>query len=268
MKKSFYIAIIASIITLSSCEKVIDIDLNNAEKKYVIEGNITDLAGSKVVISQTIDYDQDNNFPRISGAVVSITESGGTTTVLTETSAGVYDAPALNGIPGKTYTLTVNISGQLFSAVCKMPLKVNLDSIYVTDELLFGETQKIVNTDFIDPPGLGNSYRFFQTVNGNKEKIIIIRNDEYADNKKVTTQLFYFDDEDDNDSTKIKSGDNIEVELQCIDPVMYKYWYSMYRSALGNSGQATPANPVSNMPEGALGYFSAHTTQTKTMIVP
>lgn len=268
MKKTISIIALLSAIVFSSCEKVIDIDLNNAEKKYVIEGIITDLTGSKVMISQTKDFDEDNNFPGVSGAVVSITENGGATTILPETSPGVYEAPSLTATVGKTYSLSVNIAGELFSATCKMPQKINLDSIYVTDELVFGGTEKIVNTDFFDPPGLGNSYRFFQTVNGKKEEIIIIRNDEYSDNRKVTTQLFYFDDDEDSDSTKIKSGDDIEVELQCIDPVMYKYWYSLYRSALGTSGQATPSNPVTNMQGGALGYFSTHTTQTKSMIVP
>ena len=56
--------------------------------------------------------------------------------------------------------------------------------------------------------------------------------------------------------------------MECIDRPIYKYWYSLDRSATGGSGQATPSNPVTNLQGGALGYFSAHTLQSRTMIVP
>lgn len=37
--------------------------------------------------------------------------------------------------------------------------------------------------------------------------------------------------------------------------------------ASGSDILATPANPVNNISGGALGYFSAHTTQIKKTIV-
>ncbi|HKZ66576.1 MAG TPA: hypothetical protein VJ111_09490, partial [Chitinophagaceae bacterium] len=66
----------------------------------------------------------------------------------------------------------------------------------------------------------------------------------------------------------IKSGDTVKLDMLCIDPAVYKYWYSVNQSATGNSQSASPANPVSNISGGALGYFSAHTIQTKTLLVP
>lgn len=252
----------------SSCEKVIDIDLNSADKKYVIEAVITDKAGTaKVQITQTKNFNDDNNFPGVSGAKVSITESGGPTTVLNETSAGTYEAPLLFGTSGLSYSLSVQIGPDVFTAVCNMPQKINLDTIYVTDELLFTETRKIVNAEYQDPPGKGNNYRFIQYVNTYREDQIIIENDDYTDGRKVTDKLFYFT-EDENDVHNIHSGDQVRIEMLCIDPSIYKYWYSLDRSATGVSGQATPANPVTNLQGGALGYFSAQTVQIKTMIVP
>lgn len=266
MKKIFPIAVVL-LTLLSSCEKVIDIDLSKVEKKYVIEAILTDAPGAKVLISQTKDFDQDNTFPGISGATVTITETGGSTTTLSETAAGVYEAPALAGTIGKTYLLNVTVAGKNFNATCTMPQKINLDTIYVTDELLFGSTRKIVNAVNNDPPGLGNNYRFIQYVNNKRNDQMMIRNDEYTDGRKVISKLFYFGDDDDE---KIKSGDNVKIELLCISTEMYKYWYSLDRSSTGSGGggQSTPSNPVTNMKGGALGYFSAHTIQTKTMIVP
>jgi hypothetical protein len=270
MKPKYIIIIAASfLIFLSSCEKVIDINLDKVEKKYVIEAIVTDQPGtSKVSITQTKDFNENNSFPGVTGATVSISESGGPTYILTETSAGEYEATGLMGNSGKTYSLNVTISGKSFTATCKMPPAVNLDTIYVTDELLFTETRKIVNAVFQDPVGLGNSYRFIQYVNGFQENQILIRNDDYSDGRRIDNKLFYFSDSDNKDSTIIHSGDEVTIDMLCIDPAIYKYWFSLDRSSTGGSGQATPANPVTNIQGGALGYFSAHTLQTKTMIVP
>lgn len=268
-----YILLILSILTVfSSCEKVIHLDLNEAEKKYVIEAVVTDRVGTaKVLISQTKNFEEDNSFAGVSGATVTITERAGaasTTIPLPQTASGVYEAPAFAGVSGREYTLSVTIAGQLFSAVCVMPSKQDLDTIYVTDEILFAEARKIANAVYDDPIGLGNSWRFVQYVNGRKEDQLMIRNDEYSDGRRIINKLFYFSDEEDDDEDEIKSGDEITIDMQCIDPAIYKYWWSLFRSSTGISGQATPTNPVTNLQGGALGYFSAHTLQTKTMIAP
>jgi len=73
-----------------------------------------------------------------------------------------------------------------------MPQAVNLDTIYVTDELLFTDTRKIVNAVLQDPPGVENSYRFIQYVNGFETNRILIRNDDYSDGRRIDNKLFYF----------------------------------------------------------------------------
>lgn len=251
----------------TSCQKVIPFDLNTSEKKYVIEAVITDQAGTaKVLITQTKNFDENNNFPGISGAAVTITETGGATMTLSETSPGNYESSTLVATSGKTYTLSVNIGGKLFTAKSAMSQKISMDTIFVTNEFLFTDFRKIVNVGYQDPAGRGNNYRFIQYVNGLKEDQILIQNDDYTDGRNVTSKLFYF--ADDTDNSKIDRGDTVKVDMLCIDQAIYKYWFSLDRSSTGGSGQATPSNPVTNMEGGALGYFSAHTLQTKTMIVP
>lgn len=263
-----YLFFILFSFSLVSCEKVIDIDLNETEKKYVIEAVLTDQTGdARVMVSRTKDFDESNEFSPVRNAVVSITETGGTTTTLAEPRPGIYESPALAGSPGKTYTLSVVTGNTSFTATSTMPVKVGLDSIFITDEQLFTDTRKTVNAVFDDPAGPGNSYRFVQYVNNFKEGQVMIRNDDYSDGRRIINKLFYFSDEDDYKGN-IKSGDTVMIEMLCIDRAIYKYWYSLDRSATGGSGQATPANPVSNLQGGALGYFSAHTMQRKEMLVP
>jgi hypothetical protein len=260
--------IVACAFLLGSCEQVIDLDLNNAEKKYVIEAVITDQPNTaRVLITQTKDFDENNDFPGVSGATVSITELGGATYPMVESSQGVYESAALTASSGKTYQLLVSIGGQTFEGESSMPQKVSFDSLYVTDEFLFTDTRKIANAIYTDPAGRGNNYRFIQYVNGKKEEQILVMNDDYTDGRPIVGKLFYFSDEDD-DSSVINSGDTLTVEMLCIDAEVYRYWFSLARSATGSSGQATPSNPVSNIRGDALGYFSAHSFESKTITVP
>ncbi|PZR23988.1 MAG: DUF4249 domain-containing protein [Citrobacter freundii] len=261
------IALLSATLMLSSCEKVIDLNLNEAEKRYVVEGVITDQTDARVTISQTKNFNDDNSLSTVSNATVELSEAGGTITTLTESSPGIYTAPGMKGVSGKTYLLTVKIGGQTFTAQSTMPQKVNFDTLYVTDEFLFGENRRTANTEYQDPPGRGQYYRFVQYINGKKEPTIFYQDDEYTDGNYVNNKLFYFPEDDDNEDQKIKTGDELRIDMFCIDANVYKYWFSLDRSATGESGQATPSNPVSNLKGGALGYFSAQTTQTRTMIV-
>lgn len=269
-KACLYVMVLAGALFLSSCEKVIDLNLNTAEKKYVIEANLTNKTGGCVVLlTQTKDFDEDNTFPGISGASITITTNGTTVTPLTETSTpGQYTAPTLAATTGRTYELKVTIGGETFTATSTMAQPVLMDTIYAKDETLFGETRKIVTVVHPDPVGLGNNYRYIQYFNSNKISGNLIRNDDYSDGKVTESSLFYFSDDDDEDAPKLKSGDHVRVEMLSITPEIYKYWFSLDRSATGGSGQATPANPVTNIKGGALGYFSVHGIDTKTMIVP
>jgi len=272
---SYRRAYLVSIFTLelfvlfSSCRKVIDVDIKDAEPKYVVEAIVSDSTGeTKVLLSTTKNISENNDFPGISGATVTITDNTGIITVFTETTAGYYEAPGFTGEPGKTYSLYINLNGQVFTASSTMPQKINLDTLFTSNEILFGETRKLANIAYQDPPGKGHCYRYVQYVNGKKTKPIFANNDDYSDGKYVETKLWYLVDEDENKDEEIKSGDTVRIDMLCIEPAVYKYWFSIYQSATGNSQSASPANPVTNIKGGALGYFSAQTIQTRSVLVP
>lgn len=263
------IALLLITFSLYSCQKVIDVDVKNAEKKYVVEAIVTDEPGaSKVLLSTTLNMSEPSDFPGISGAVVTITDDGGNSTLFTETTAGAYAAPSFTGIIGKTYSLEIQLNGETFTAKSTMPQKINLDTLFISDEILFGETRKLANISYKDPAGKGQYYRYVQYVNGKKIKPIFTNSDDYTDGKQVEIKLWYLVDEDENPEEEIKSGDTVRVDLLCIDTAAHKYWFSLFQSATGTSQSASPANPVTNISGGALGYFSAHTTQSRTVVVP
>jgi len=267
MKNISYITLL--LLLLSSCEKAIDLKLPDNTPKYVIEAVLTNEAGGcRVAISQTKDFTGDNTFTGVSGATV-IISGNGTTQTLSPGSAGVYQNSTFTGVPGNTYQLTVQVGGKTFIASSTMPQAVPLDSVYVHTQEgnnKDGSPIKYAVVKYRDPAAVKNYYRFVQYVNGKKEKTVFIADDEFTNGNTVNNRLSFSNDNDD-PARNIKSGDQLTVEMLCLDPVVYRYWYSLKNSAGGDGNNAAPSNPDTNISGGALGYFSAHTLQTKTIIV-
>ena len=71
-----------------------------------------------------------------------------------------------------------------------------------------------------------------------------------------------------NDSTYLVRGDQLQVNMYSVDSNVYNYFYQLNQSNSGGTFDASPANPTSNISNGAYGYFSAHTINTAQVIVP
>ena len=53
-----------------------------------------------------------------------------------------------------------------------------------------------------------------------------------------------------------------------IDKANYTYFYSLANTTNGGPFSATPANPVSNIDNGGLGYFGAYLKDTISIVIP
>lgn len=244
-------------LSLSACQKVIDLKLNNKSGQYVIEGNVTNLPGPYTVrIGKTEAVTTDYVFQGVGGASVVI--NGET---LVEVQPGVFETRTLKGAEGQAYSLSVSVDGKVFTATSTMPHLVPLDSLYIDQVYNFSKLVKVLVPVFTDPVGQGNCYKMNQTINGVLDKTLYYQNDDFSDGKTT----YFAKLRPDPDST-LRVNDHVSLEMQCIDKAMYKYWYSLDMSATGD-GDGVPANPVTNITGGALGYFSAHTSQTKSIIV-
>lgn len=257
--------LVASVLVLfSACQKVINVKLSPGASKYVVQGVITDQPGTcSVYITTTKDFSADNTFPGVSGATVKV-ESDGTVYTLTETTPGTYTTSAITGTPDKTYNMTAIVDGNTYTASSTMPQPVGMDSMYVSKRAL---TDKLYATVvYTDPAGIPNYYRWVQYVNGLKEKTIFVSDDQLTDGLTIKGQLNYNNDTDD-PNRDIRIGDTVRLDMICLDSAVYNYWYSLNIEASGNGSANSPGNPISNIKGGCLGYFSAQTVRTKTLIV-
>ncbi len=249
---------------LSSCQKVIDLDLNTTTPVIVVDGQVTNslTVGSIVKLSYTNKVKSDNSIIPLIGATVTIQEDNGTVYSLPEVTNGVYRNASLVGITGKTYNLKVVTNGVTLTSSSKMPTMVNFDSLVVEDFPSFGKTIKVVTPFYNDPKGLGNNYNLFMFKNGRLIKDAFAYDDSFIDGKKATFPLIYSREED-----EFKKGDIIEVVMNCIDYDNYKYWFSFSQSSTG-SPQAVPDNPISNIKGKAIGVFGAITYQKRSVLIP
>lgn len=259
-----FIALVTSLFI--SCTKVIDIKVRDSETKYVIEGVITnELQNCKVYVSQTKNFNENNDFPKIDNAVVKISDNGNVIE-LTRSAPGLYETSLINGTPGHTYELSVEIDGTVFTSSSTMPQPVAIDSLYISRGP-FGEFE-FATVKYTDPVNTENGYRFVQYVNGVKEPTVFWDDDEFTNGDITVNQLDASADEKD-DPRNIKSGDEVTVEMLTIDQQVLKYWRSLRSDGGdGEGSSAAPANPLTNITGGALGYFSAHTVSRKTIIAP
>ncbi|MBO9616550.1 MAG: DUF4249 domain-containing protein [Dyadobacter sp.] len=245
------------VVALYSCQKVIEVELNPSSPKYVITGNITDQPGPyEVKITSSINFDEDNNFPTVSGARVYVTDQNNSSTdTLTEVAPGRYRTHVWTGVPGHTYKLVVMLGSEVFTSVSTMPAPQGLDSLY-TKPATFGDGTDVVAV-YDDPVGLGNYYHLVLTIQDSLSKEIYLHNDKINNGSRVTHVL--------SNDIDIKTGDTIIVKLQCIDADVYDFYYSLDQALKQNS--AVISNPKTNIRGGAMGYFCAHTVRTRSFVL-
>jgi hypothetical protein len=261
-----------ALLSLTSCKKVIDYDLNTTDPKVIIEAEITDQTdGFSVKIAKTVNFSQANNYPAVLGATVTVSDNKGESYTLLETKDGLYTLKGAKGVSGKTYTLKVVAEGKTYTASSTMPKALDLLRVEVNENNFPGagggpgskDTSYVYLPVFFDPADVANNYVFFLYVNGKKDKgFDNVFNDNIINGVRNQRPIIGSSD------FKVTAKDVVTVEMMCVDKGVYDYFYSLSQITSSNNNSATPTNPVSNIKGGALGYFSAHTVRKANAIVP
>ena len=263
MTKFIFIAPIL-VLLFSGCEKVIDVDLNETNPVIVIEGILTSNPDSAYVrISRTTSYFDNNPQEVVGGAIVKITDNKGHEFELHE-NAGMYVSNSVLTYFDTEYTLTVDVEGTVYKSSSTIHRTVYIDSLSVVanDSYSVFMDGYNVNMYFHDPQEENNYYRLKTFVNGEPEDApedFIFFDDNNTNGKFVEVRI----------RRKVyEAGDTVTYELQTLDKAAYEYFDAISEIIDDNSeGTASPANPNPNFSSGALGYFSAQTSNKKTIII-
>jgi hypothetical protein len=254
-----------------ACQDVIQVNLNNASPRMIIEGSLSNEPDTvKVILSKSTDYFNPQTIPMVTGAAVSITDNSRNVYHPDTTIDGYYFFKNLIGSPGKTYTLKVDVNGSEYTGSSTMPGVVPIDSLQIQGSS-DGDKENVLYIYIHDPAGIHNYYRVKVYRNGklmsptDNTSPIMLFSDKYFDGRytplRVTSRRVGVD--------YFLPGDTLRVQLFSIDVTTYNFLRQL--RDLTNSGGAfstsTPDNPDNNLSNGAMGYFAAWAVSEGTLVV-
>jgi hypothetical protein len=265
MKKfvPFSFGAITCMVLFTACEKVIDLELNEAPPKIVVEAVLKDGPGNNsILLSYTSAVYTDQTFDKISGADVRITDKDGNEYVFPEDPVipGFYHHGTFEVLPDNDYTLTVNAGGEIITSHCHSFADPKIDSIVYSPSpfpTTDGSIPFMVEYYSVDNVNELNHYRLRIWINGEEQTdFYYIGNDDFINGQSYNAPFFGAD---------AYSGDTVFIELIALDKANYTYLYTLS----GNESNSTaPANPTSNLNGNAIGYFGAFSTDTMSIVIP
>jgi hypothetical protein len=125
------LSILALYFLSTSCEKVIDVDLNTANPKPVFEAYMENDSTCYVKATWTSSYYNNTPSPVIANATMTLSDQNGNNEVLTYEGNGIYRGSGLIGTIGLTYTLSINLDGNNYSASSYMNPLTEIDSFSI-----------------------------------------------------------------------------------------------------------------------------------------
>jgi hypothetical protein len=272
MKKIILLLILISTCITTGCEDVINVDLNNAAPKLVIEAAINWKKGTSgtvqtIKLSTTTGF-YDTKIPKVSGATVTIKNSANTIFVFTETGTpGEYVCTNFNPVLNETYTLNIINKGATYTATETLKPVASITKIVQNDKGGFTGNNKEIKTFYQDPSGIANYYLYKYSYSNKVKADYYVDQDEFFNGN----EFFSISQND-----ELKKGDLIEVTHIGISKAYYNYM-SVLVSIAGNNGggpfQAPPATVRGNIinsttPENyPLGYFSLSETEVRNYTV-
>lgn len=243
-----------------SCTDVIDVDLETAAPKLVIDASIdweknTPGNVQQIILSTSTGYYSDS-FPAVSGAGVSVMNNASNAVfIFSETIPGTYVCSNFVPVIGDTYTLTVTLNGETYTASEKLLPTPTIES-NITQNNAGGITGDEIEFRFAyqDNPLEVNHYMTSVKTNRVAFPEFSLESDEMYQGNQIVE---FYSHED------LAPGDQARIKLYGITRRYYDY-FNKIMLASGNDGspfQSTPTTVrgnIINQTDGdnfPLGYF-------------
>jgi len=257
-----YIYILVLLMTLTSCEDVIDVDVPEGAPRLVIDASFEFyLTEDPVAIDGYIRLTESapffDNITSVNNATVFITNLSDNTVINFENSndQGFYlpTIDPLTIVPefNTDYELTVIYNNETFKATTQIFPSVPIENVEQGDGTLFeGDETEIIVT-FTDDGNRDDFYLFDFDFN-----LLEVSEDRFYQGETFTFSYFYDD---------MDFGDNITIKILGIDERYYNYALQVIELSDQNDGdpfQVPPGTPRGNIinqtnPDNfALGYFN------------
>ncbi len=250
----------------SSCTKVIDVDINEANQRIVVDAHIdnnlrdTTISSCRVHLTKTSSFYDNNSFEFINNADLYIKTSNGISHKLISGNHGYYTYILDTAIQlNEEVELYGLIEGEEIKAKSIMPRRVKVDSI-IAIELPFGPKHKGITPIcfFTDYPGEDNYYRLILSVNNVQVNGFYVTYD-LGHNGGLLNYPFM--------GVHVEKGDTVKIDLLGISKFDYDYYRVIIQTQKSGGFSAAPGNPNTNIEGNAIGVFTAETFNSKSIIV-
>lgn len=229
MKKLLYISFFLTFFT--NCEDVIDVNLNNAEPRLVIEASINYLkntTGNEQNIKLTLSAPFFNDVvPPATDATVQILDAHGNTFNFIESeNTGIYYNDNFLPVINDTYTLVINYNDEIYTATETLMSVVPIDYVEQNNEGGFSGEDIELKAYYTDPLGIDNYY-FFEFIS---DIPVIPSLSVYDDTFTDGNEIFGFYTEED-----LESGDIVTIRNYGVSSQFYDYMFILLQQG-GDSG--------------------------------
>lgn len=268
-----YLVILLSLI-IFSCEEVVDIPLDTAPARLVIEADINwkkGTAGSDQQIKLTLTTGfYDTEIPPATGATVQLISSNNENyNFIEDGSTGIYKCTNFEPVIGETYTLNIVYNTQIYRATEKLLPTPTISN--VLQETVGGFSGDIIQVTFFFPdnPNEDNFYLYKFDVTNKPLPRLFANRDEFFNGNMM---FGVYRDQD----QELEVGQTIKFTLRSVTARDYTFM----RQFISLSGQqgGNPFNPPSSVLKGnvvnitnqdnfPLGYFRLSETDDITHVV-
>lgn len=263
MKSFTYIVFFLALGSLISCTEVITLDLNDSEPTLVIEATLNGQDNTiSVLLTESGSFINPGDYPSVSDALITLTESSGENMTVPEVEPGVYSLTGVTVLAGESYSLSVVSGEKEHLANVTVPDQIEVDSISFEASATrqFGE-------------GLSPTLHY-QTASGEAPWLRVRITT--ASSLYPTSFLPLENVMRPTSSSLLQAsyprGEKLRMEIQAISEEMYRYFEDVSglkgESFGPGAASAAPSNPDSQWTGSALGYFNAHIPFRIEVVVP
>ena len=277
---------------LSGCSEEMDVHTRSMDRSYlVVEAMLTDCADrpQTVLLTESIDYFEEEKPPVVSGAVVSVSD-GKETYRYTETPSGSgrYVGPeGFHGTPGSTYTLSIDafVGGQKNHYEAISTMEEPGFEVQAVDYMYLGATNPQADSLWtVAVWGQDDPRSSYYYVSARLNDAVfplglsLVMDDKYFNGQKVVcfpiTTLYQ------TEATRrqygdcgkyLEAGDVFTLNVYSVPKEYYTFYTGFISSSVGAAVpmlQSQPANCPTNISGGdAVGFFVACSSSSASVVI-
>lgn len=268
MNRYLKLTLILLSITFASCEDVIDVDVQTAPSRLIIEASL-DWEKGTIGNEQTIKlststpyFDTTTNTAVINASVKVTNDTDTTEDVFTHQGNGIYSTTTFEPIINQSYTLEVIHDGETYTANETLTSVTDITDINQSIKDGFDDEELEVNVVFTDPQEEENYYLFKFQKQGDLFPSLEEGDDEFVNGNEIT---WWFEKEEDDDTDKIEvllPGDVVDISFFGISEAYSNYIGILIEQSNGAGPFGTTPVPLrgncinTTTPDNyAFGYF-------------